>query len=310
MCLPKELCPSQQRFCGGSYEKLVCGKRRNIYFYIFKNTFPASDLSDGEFKGHRGLREMQTTLKEVLPGSDSKPTFELVLTLVTCPNNVVSNLSSLAHAAQSAESAEVSQFIECFQSDQPPSKELVKEVIPLLLTLKTSSPALNNAVAYMKSVAFKMDLPEVVVNDSFILQLRETHEFRDIVINGNKKGAGIKKITRFHLSREDFHFYHQNNGRMDEVHAVQCTPMMDDFDNLNAFAGDSKMDVTESREKNVRQLKANMTKTGAMCLHQAALAEKVCKKVNVIGFLADYKTNSATNILKMEFDLINRRTTV
>lgn len=123
-----------------------------------------------------------------------------------------------------------------------------------------------------------------------------------MILEGNKKGKGTANFSKYHLSREDFYFYHHNNFRF----AVNCTPDEDLEADLEAIAGDCKLDVTKNLAKNMRQLKANITK---MCAYKAALEGIVCKKVTVIGFLVDYKSRHATKFTKMEFDLIQRLTT-
>lgn len=295
--LPKVLCPKQERLCGGIYERVYTGPNRQIFFYVFKNTFPASDLPDGEFSGLAGLEEIPTTLERVLPIMCEAPKFKLKFKLTTCPcipGEAMSAMKTLAEIVQSKEIEEL-------------EEHLVKEVSVLEKNLGTAIPAFMETVSYMENVASMLDIPEGVSNDNFMMQLKETGVFNDMVIEGNKKGAGVKNISRFHLSKEDFYFYHVNNWTSEEVDAVNVTPV-NDIDELDVLAGDSEIDVSKKLAKNERQLIANMTKSGAMRAHQSALNGKVCKKVNIVGFLADYKTECAKSIRRMEFDLLKGRT--
>ena len=87
---------------------------------------------------------------------------------------------------------------------------------------------------------------------------------------------------------------------------MNCT-IIDDLDSVDVVSEDSELDAEENEEKNVRQLKANMTKSASMCVFTAAKNGKVVKAVNVIGFLADCKTSTAKHVMKMQFDLISRK---
>ncbi len=274
-------------------------------------------MPDSKFGSHSGLTEVTVSLSEVLPSGLNQPSFKLILNIVPCPQfsqDVLKNFDALVHAA---ESTMVTEYVQSIKSGQHPDEEVSKQLALVLSTLVEASPALQETVLYMQTVASAMKMPEGVINDSVIVQLRGVKEFRDMVLDGNKKGTGIKNISRFHLSKEDFYFYHINNGRMDDLNVVQCTALDDDIDSTDddidstdAFAGDSKLDAEKNINKNMRQLKANMTKTGAMCLYKAARSLKVIKTVNVIGFLADYRTRKAIKFMKIEFQLIPRQTKV
>lgn len=301
--LPDKLHPPK-RFLGGTYESVFTGSRRKIFFFMFKKTSPASDAKESEFTGEEGIRPIPCSMNDLLPEVHVKPSFKLNLSITTCPQLdplVWSNLNELITATM-LPSAE--QLIVDYNCGRVTTLESMKELVSIITKLKDISPALKGVVDYVP-IANETKIPEGVINDCFLAQLRKTKEFSCFILDGNRKGKGTKNISLYHQSMEDFYFHHRDALG----YAVNCTQMTD-LDILEANAGDCKRDVTENLAKNLRQLKANITKTASMCLFKAAEQGHVCKKVSVTGFLVDYKLQQATHFTRMEFDLITNNTTL
>ncbi len=186
-CLPEQLWPCQDRYFGGTYENLASGEKRNIFFYIFKKTYPASDMPDSKFGSHNGLTEVTVSLSEVLPSGLNQPSFKLILNIVPCPQysqDVLKTFDALVHAGKSAMVAEY------IKSGQHPDEEVSTQLTRVLSTLVEACPALDETLLYMQTVASAMRMPEGVINDSVIVQLRGVKEFRDMVLDGNKRAQG------------------------------------------------------------------------------------------------------------------------
>ena len=183
---------------------------------------------------------------------------------------------------------------------QQEQEEGVQQQEPLVQTVKKVGEIFSEAYAAIDEASVAAD--ENTINKSLFTEL--TKKLPDFIIRSEEIGSGPGNYSRYHSSREDLSFYHVNICDGGELMAASVSSIeMEEIDELEAAAGESKMDV---KSKNRWQLVAIMVKTAADVTHVAVKSGKLFKRIIIYGLLIDYKERLTKEIMKLTLDFEHR----
>ena len=272
----------------GTYKRVLKHASGSVYFYVFPSTEKASLASESNLDLDTTL-VFKSPVNSFLPPVVAPTTFQIYIPQKFAGVEIVQQL--FQQVMQEVQEGMKQRMQQGMQQVQQGMQEIMGR-------------STDKAIAEVNRVAISGD--EITINKYLLNELRSS--LQDFTIIGEEKGTELEYYSRFHLSKEDFSFYHdstfKSSGDLTATAVVPLPMEMEGVECLEAGTGESKI---STEEKSQWQLVANMIKTSADMAYGAVKSGKLFKKIVVYGLLVDYTERVTKKVMKLQMDFVARR---